>query len=243
MPPLQPEVPARYFGRLLDLLETRGLDVEPLATGLGIDRAGLAAPDATLKLATVDMLIARLTASTARSDWGFELGQQLRITSHLILGYGVLASPTLGYAFQLLARYFSLATPTLRVQLLRDPRQVTVQAVPALPMSHDCLVFHADAAAAAIDLVLDELVGERMPHYDLAFAHALPHLGRYDALKRARVQAGVGGLAGFRMRLPAAVLDIPLQQADAAALKAAEARCEATFRGAIANASWPAGCG
>lgn len=235
MQPVQPEVPARYFGRLLDLVESRGVAVEVLAEGLGIDRPALAAPDATLKLAQVDTLIIRLNAATGRSDWGFDLGQQLRITSHLILGYGVLASPTIGYAFQLIARYFSLATPTLRVRLRRDDRQLTVEAMPALPMSHACLVFHADAAAAAIDLVLTELLGARMPRYELQVAHDLPHAARYASLRNARCQFGVGGLAGFRLRLPLSVLDTPLQMADAAALKAAEARCEATFRSAVAS--------
>jgi AraC-like DNA-binding protein len=235
MPQVQPEVPARYFGRLLDLVASRGIAIAPLTEGLAIDCTALDAPEATLKLTQVDSLIGRLNAATGRSDWGFELGQQLRITSHLILGYGILASPTIGYAIQLLARYFSLATPTLRVRLQRDDRSLTVEAMPALPMSHACLVFHADAAAAAIDLVLAELLGERMPRYELHVAHELPHAARYDALRQARCQFGVGGLAGFRMRLPLSVLDAPLQLADAAALKAAEARCEATFRGAIAS--------
>lgn len=231
---VEAEVPARYFGRLLDLVEARGVDLAPLAAGLDIDRAALAAPEATLRLSVVDTLIERLNAQTGRADWGFDLGQQLRITSHLILGYGVLASPTIGYAFQLISRYFSLATPTFRIRLSRDDRLLTVQALPALPMSHACLVFHADAAATAIDLVMAELLGERMPRYELQFSHDVQHRARFEALRHARCQFGVGNLAGFRLRLPLAVLDTPLQQADAAALKAAEARCEATFRSAVA---------
>ncbi len=235
MPQAQRELPARYFGRLLELLQLRGVPIAPLVDGLGLDLAALATPEASVQLSQVEALIERLVARTGRLDWGFELGQRLRLTSHLILGYGLLASPTLGYAFQMLSRYFSLTTPTFRVRFQRDDQHGSLLFLPALPMGHACLVFHTDAIAAAVDTVLCELLGERMPRYDLHCALELPHAARYEALANARCRFGVGDMAGLRLRFPIALIDQPLSLADATALQIAEARCEATFRGVIAS--------
>ena len=228
-------LPARYFGRLLELLQDSAVPIAPLIDGLGIDAAALAAPESTLRLSQVETLIERVAAETGRVDWGFDLGLRLRLTSHLILGYGLLASPTLGYALQMLSRYFSLATPTFRARFRRDAQHGTFLLIPALPMSHACLVFHTDAITAAVDLVLHELLGERTPRYELDLALDLPHRARYRELSDARCRFGVGDMAGIRVRLPIAVVDAPLTLADATALKAAESRCEATFRSVIAQ--------
>lgn len=235
MPAVQRELPARYFGRLLELLQTQGVPVAPLIDGLGIDLPSLATPEASLQLSQVEALIERLVAQTGRLDWGFELGQRLRLTSHLILGYGLLASPTLGYAFQMLSRYFSLTTPTFRVRFQRDDQHGSLLFLPAMPMSHACLVFHTDAIAAAVDTVLRELLGERMPRYELHCALDLPHRARYEVLTDARCRFGVGDMAGLRLRFPIALIDQPLSLADATALQIAEARCEASFRGVVAS--------
>jgi len=229
------EVPARYFGRLLELLQLQQVRIDTLIAGLDLDAAVLMAPDATMPLAKVDLLIQRLFAQTGRQDWGFDLGLRLRLTSHLILGYGLLASPTVGYAFQMLSRYFSMLTPTFRVQVRRDAQYGALHLVPVLPMSHDCLVFHTDAIAAAVDTVVGELLGERMPRYDLDIALELPHRARYDTLLQARVRFAVGDMAGLRIRFPIGLLEAPLSLADAGALKEAESRCEATFRKVIAS--------
>ena len=185
MPQIDRALPARYFGRLLELLQTHGVPIAPLIDGLGLDPAALDDPEATLRLSQVDTLVNRIVASTGRIDWGFDLGQRLRLTSHQILGYGLLASPTLGYAMQMLSRYFSLATPTFRLQFRRDSQHGSLLLVPSLPMSHACLMFHTDAIATAVDLVLHELLGERMPRYELHFALDLPHQQRYAALLNA----------------------------------------------------------
>ena len=198
------EVPARYFGRLLELLQLHRVRIDSLIDGLDLDPALLLAPEASLPLSQVDVLIQRLVAQTGRHDWGFDLGLRLRLTSHLILGYGLLASPTLGYAFQMLGRYFSMLTPTFRVQVRRDGQFGALHLLPVLPMSHDCLVFHTDAIAAAVDTVIGELLGERMPRYDLDIALDLPHRSRYAELQNARCRFGVGGMAGLRVRFPIA---------------------------------------
>ncbi|WP_293374058.1 AraC family transcriptional regulator [Nevskia sp.] len=229
------ELPARYFGRLLELLQARRVRVDILVDGLDIDAARLLHPDAMIPLSLAETLIQRLFDQTGRQDWGFELGVRLRLTSHLILGYGLLASPTLGHALQMLSRYFSMLTPTFRVQFRRDAQHGTLLLVPALPMSHDCLVFHTDAIASAVDTVVGELLGDQMPHYDLDLALDLPHRERYAELRHARCRFGVGGMAGLRVRFPVALVDAPLSLADAGALKVAESRCEATFRSVIAS--------
>ena len=65
-------------------------------------------------------MVAQMRGVLKRGDIAFELGRQIKLSSHEILGYGLLTSPTLDTAMQLCARYYRLITPTFKLQYRRD---------------------------------------------------------------------------------------------------------------------------
>jgi len=231
-----PELPARYYVRMGEILRRQGVDVPALLAAAGVRPELFAEPGAMLRLDQVEALIAESTQRTGRSDLGFELGRSLRLSTHSVVGYGILSSPTIDYAMRLAARFFRLITPTFRMRCRRDAGAVEMRFEPSLPLGHGAYVFHVEAVAVGIHGALQELLQERMPRHELQLSIAAPpHAARYGELDGARTQFGWSEAAGLRLLLPAAPMDLPPSLADPNALQLAEARCAALLRDAVAQ--------
>ncbi|HSW11450.1 MAG TPA: AraC family transcriptional regulator [Solimonas sp.] len=231
-----PELPARYYARMGEILQRHGVDVAALLQAAGVRPQLFAEPGAMLRLDQVETLLAEAARLSGRSDLGFELGRSLRISTHSVVGYGILSSPTIDYAMRLTARFFRLLSPTFRMRCRRDAAQAEIRFEPALPLSHGAFVFHVETIAVAIHSALYELLQDQMPSHQLLLSIAEPpHAARYAELEGARVQFGWTGATGLCLRLPAAVMDRPPILADPNALQLAEARCAALLRDAVAE--------
>ena len=125
-------IPARYYAIFTDLLRQMGVDIEPLLRAARIDESVLNDGDGLLTPAQVDALIAESAERTGRDDLGFELGRVIKLSSHDILGYGLLASPTLDYALDLGARYYRLISPLFSMIYTRGERHAEIALRPAL---------------------------------------------------------------------------------------------------------------
>src|SRR5687768_5880223 len=90
-----PRHTARYFAYWLELLKARGVDTAGAMLRAGVD---LGAPDATLSVAEHDALLRECARTSGREDLGLLLGREVKLSSHEILGFGILTSPTLDYA-------------------------------------------------------------------------------------------------------------------------------------------------
>lgn len=230
-----PELPARYYLRMGEVLLRMGVDPLPLLQRAGLRREQLLAADAMLRLDQVENLIAEAEAAVGRSDLAFELGRSLRLSAHSIVGYGILSSPTLDYAMRLTSRFFRLISPTVRMSYRLDAASAEIRFEPVLPLSHRALVFHLETVAAGIHNALQELLGERLPRYQMQISIAEPvHAARYADLEGARVQFGWDG-TGVRMLMSAAIMGRAPALADATALKLAEDRCRALLTDAVSE--------
>lgn len=219
-------VPARYYARFCEVLNDLRCDCEPLIQAAGIARQELQSPDGSLTMAQVEGLLEAAEAATGRSDLALELGRALKLTSHSTVSYGILSSPTVGYALRLVARYFSLILPSFRMRYACDDQSMRVTVVPRWALSRAALAFHLELIAACLHWEVRDLVEGEMPFYDLHFSlEAPPHAARYDAFREQRTQFGSRARPGFQMRCPAEMAARPLAQADPMALKQAEARC------------------
>ncbi|HEX4896666.1 MAG TPA: AraC family transcriptional regulator [Solimonas sp.] len=219
-------LPARYYALLASRLLELGVDVPALLREAGVDPVVLMAPDGQLRPEQVERLAALAVTHSGRSDLGFELGRRLKLSSHDILGYAMLSAPTLDYALRLVARYFSLITPTYRMQFRSDGQRAEARFQPALPLSPRVLAFHLEAIAVAFHDHVKTLLGggEWSCSIHLPFA-APPHVARYAELDAAVLHFGEEGLPIARMILPAAVTLRPLPMAEANAVQMAEQRC------------------
>ena len=124
--------PARYYAIFVDRLRHLGVDVDALLRSARIAPGTLYGADGLLTLPQVDALVEGATERTGRPDLGFDLGRLIKLSSHDILGYAIISSPTLDYALRLAARHYRLMTPTFSMRYSRDVRQAEIAFRPAL---------------------------------------------------------------------------------------------------------------
>jgi AraC-like DNA-binding protein len=224
-------MPARYFALLCDLLKARGVDIESMLRAAKIWPTQIYGPDATLTLRQLEALLAQVRGVVKRGDIAFELGRQLKLSSHEILGYALLTSPTLDSAMQLCARYYRLITPTFKLQYRRDSSKSELRFQPALQLSAEALRFLLEVIVVSAHEQLKSLMQARLPAYEIYVSYEEPAHGRaYRDLKPARFHFAVEQLPGARLVLDSEVAAQELPMADRGAREMAESRCDELLR-------------
>ncbi len=230
----QPEIPARYYLRMGEVLSGLGVDVVQILIEAGIDPQAMLKPNAYLHLNQVERLVDAALAHTQRSDISFELGKALKLTSHSIVGFAILSSPTIGYALRLVTRYFRLIMPAFAVRYHYDNERLELTFQPVLSMSPSCLVFHLETIAVAVHLEVRELLQQRMPNYDLYLSIPKPsHVALYSQLHEAQCHFMWESKPSLRMSFPIEIASRTLALADPAALHLAESRCRELVQGVM----------
>ena len=187
-----------------------------------------------MRVDQVEALIAEVYAQTGRGDYALDVGRALKLSSHSLLGYGMLSSPSADYALRLAARFFKLIMPTFRMRYRAGGGQTEILFQPAVAMSALCLQFHLETVAAATHWELRELLEGELPAYELSFSIAEPaHAARYAELVGARVHFGKEAAPGVRLRFAADFSACALALSDPASLRMAETRCNALVRKAV----------
>ncbi|MDX1497031.1 MAG: AraC family transcriptional regulator ligand-binding domain-containing protein [Salinisphaeraceae bacterium] len=219
-------VPARYYMRLMDVLASGGINPDDLLQPIGLNHAELSQTDASIRLQQVEALVESALQHWQKPGLAIDLGKVLKLTSHSIVGFGILSSPNVDYALRLVARYFGLVMPSFRMRYARDSKMAEIQYEPVLPMSPRCLHFHIEAIAVATHTEAKELLLGQMPNYDLYLSIPRPeHHQRYAEISEARCHFEGENFTGIRMVFPSTIGQQPLPMADASALKLAEDRC------------------
>ncbi|WP_370305772.1 AraC family transcriptional regulator [Sinimarinibacterium flocculans] len=230
------EVPARYYARAAEVLVRQGVDVARVLRAARVSAERIGHPDATMRLDQVEALVAEAFAQTGRADYSLDVGRALKLSSHSLLGYGMLSSPTADYALRLAARFFKLIMPTFRMRYRAGGGQAEILFQPTVSMSALCLQFHLEVVAAATYWELRELLEKRVPPYELSFSIAEPvHAARYAELAGARVHFGREAAPGVRMRFDTDFSTDTLALSDPTSLRMAEARCNTLVRKAVAG--------
>ena len=223
--------PARYYAMLCDTVGALGVDVAALLRAARIAPADLRARDGVLSTRQIEALVAHAGAMSGRDDLGFELGRRIKLSSHDILGYALISSPTLDSAFRLGARYYALITPTFAMRYVRRERHAEYHFDPIVPLGPEALRFHIEAIVTGTHEAFVTMLGRHLRPYDIYISGLAPaHRRRYRALAPARVHFESANLPGARFVTETAQVDLPLPMADPGALAMAEARCAALLQ-------------
>lgn len=213
-----------------------GVDVAALLASVQIPLEQLAAPEAMLRWEQVEQLVAAVAQIGGHTDLALDVGRSLKLSSHSMVGFGMLSSPNADYALRLASRFFKLIMPAFRMRYRARAGQAEIAFEPAVPMSRLSLQFHLEVVAAATHCELRELLQGRLPDYDLYLSiPEPPHAARYAEFPEMRCHFGWPGAPGLLMRLAGDFAEHPLALADPASLKMAEARCDAMVQRAVAR--------
>lgn len=231
-------MPARYVALLRDAVRERGIDPKTWLAAAAIDGGRIDAADGAISAQELARLLTAARRLTRRSDFGFEVGQRIKLTSHDQLSLGLLGSRNLDQAFRMASRHVHVMLETFALRYRRTPAQGELLYTPTLPMPHEVLHFHYEAIAGSVQKAVFSLLGPVLIDIELAMP-APPHLRRYDALLPARFRFDAAMLPGIRVTIDAAQLDQPLPLSDEHAVRLADERCAATApRPATQDTDW-----
>jgi len=233
-------LPARYMAQLIDYLESTGVDGATVLRAARI--RSLEDPKAQLTLRQVEALLRAAEQVSGRVDLGFELGRRLNPTSHDILGFALLTSPSFGHVLRLLVNYQRLMQPAFALRMQRRAGRVELVYLPAVALPHRLVRVFQEAIVVSNHFVFQSMLHGELPPYDVWLSiERPPHAERYHELSRARVHFG-DAVPGVRISLDAALLDTPLAMANPRAMQAAEERCKTMLRQTGARRRWSEWC-
>jgi AraC-like DNA-binding protein len=229
-------LPARYMAQLVDYLESIGIDRGPMLRAARI--RSIDTPQAQVTLRQVEALLRAAEQSSGRLDLGFELGRRLDPTSHDVLGFALLTSPSFGHLLRLAVSYQRLIQPVFALSLQRRAGRVELVYRPAVALPHRSMRVLEEAIVMSNHSAFQSTLGDRLQPYDVWLSiERPPHARRYAELSRARVHFGDNVIS-----LEAALLDAPLAMANPRAMRAAEERCKAMLRQTQARRRWSEWC-
>jgi len=201
-------MPARYFSFVLSYTDELGLPRRPLMRAAGLTRAQVAVPDALLPLSRFDALVQAVTASTGRTDLGFELGQRVSYRLHDKLGDALEHCRDVDQALRLCSRYFPSITPSYLMEYHRGPRLASVCFRPTVAMPDETLGVLSEVHAVSFHRLGLRGTPDRIPPYELRMPmHRPAHVARYSELAPARVHFEPGSLPEVRIEVPSDFMD------------------------------------
>jgi AraC-like DNA-binding protein len=234
------QFPARYFLRLVNYLESIGVDRQALLRSTGI--RNLEEPQGRLTLGQTEALIESAERLSGRSDLGFELGKLVKTSSHDILGYALLTSSNLAEVFRLLSRYQRLISPVFSLRLETVGARAEWVYRPVLSVSSRSMRIHQEAIAVSNHFEISSLMVGGLPAYDIHLSIPRPaHAARYKELAPARIHWG-DAEPGLRMSMDASLLARPLAMADPRTMRSAEERCRALLHTSGGARRWSDWC-
>ena len=224
-------ISVRYFALLVAHLRSQGVDTAQLLRMGGIEPARLEDLNGTFVAAELERLIFAARELTGRTDLGFETGRLVHLTSHGILGYGMLSCQTPDQVFQLGSRYFHLINELFTMRCRRTSDRYEVIYSPVAAVRRELLHYMQEAFAVAHEKALRTMVGRHLTPYDIHLSMpAPPHRQRYDELAPVRFHFDEHALPGVRVVAGTAMMYTPLPMPSPIVVREVEARCEELSR-------------
>ena len=219
-------VPVRYLLALHDFLRSTGVDTERLLDLAGIDAAQFDSRDSMLTPSEVEAFIRVASELTGRNDLGFDLGRQIKMNSHDLLGYGLMSCPNLDALLRMTARHYHLMVETWTMHYRRTARHAECVYTPLVTLSSHTMRFYLEALALAHHNQLHLTLGDRLAAYDIHMSMPEPaHIRRYRSLHPVRFHFEASAMPGVRVVMPSEMLDLPLALANEAVMRDIDDRC------------------
>lgn len=220
-------VPSRYYRRLDDILGRHGVALQSVLERMQLPADAFDAPDGTVRHSQVERVIRLAEHLSGRTDLGFDLGPLLSLSTHSIVGFGMLTSPTADDAIRFVARYFRLVMPSFKLRYICKPDRGELHFTPTIAMSHQCLAFHLEAIALAALRDVKDLTSGNPPPCRLLFSIDEPrHRHRYESLADTQTLFAALSEPGITLIVGTDLRSVQLPMSDANALNVAEERCQ-----------------
>lgn len=224
-----PSIPARYYFKVLNLLESRNISTVDVLTEVDIDlQKYLTSPDMKISQDQVEKFISFCLKYPFNYDLAFELGRSLKVSSHHLAGYAILTSENLEQALIYISKYFSLIVPSFKISYFyHEDQSMELICEPVIPIDTLALNFHLEAIAVALHCAIQELVEERLLPYHIFMSINEPlHIHRYSQLSKVRFHFNALKKPSIVLQLSKQLIKQNLRLADEGTRKAIELKCQ-----------------
>ncbi|MGC4062383.1 MAG: AraC family transcriptional regulator ligand-binding domain-containing protein [Aquabacterium sp.] len=222
-PHATPTVPISYVLLMLDLAAAHGVPAERLLHGLRMPASLLADPDGRVSLRPdYAELCRRALQATGEPALAYEFGLRSTLTTHGIVGYGLMSQPSLRHVLDFAERFGSvLRLAAWDVHFTQADGVACMRALESVPRN-DLALFSAQQLIISCCTILRQLMPDHHEHIVLRFDFPEPpYHGRYARrLPRCQFDAPFN-----EIRVPLRYLDQPIRTADTVSAKLAERAC------------------
>jgi len=220
---ITPTVPISYVLLLLDIVADYGIDKAIVLDGLDISTETLQRPDARISLLKeYATLCHRALDFTNEPGLAYEFGLRATLTTHGLLGYGLMSQSSLRDVFNFAERFGSvLRMPAWNFRFFSDGPYAIMDCRETI--SHGRL---RQFSSQQLIISVYSMVRQLLPGHDdieLLFDYPEPS---YHSRFSHRLPKTTFSTAYTQVRLPATYLDIPLASADVVSAQLAERECE-----------------
>lgn len=218
----KPTVPISYVLLTLELAQERGVDRAVMLQGMGVAPEQLRQADARLGLLQYGRLCVRALQLTGDPALGYEFGLRNKLTTHGLVGFGLMSQPTVRDAIEFATRFFvPLRLPGWEMRFALEGDEAVIEGRETVP--------YGILRQYALDMLLVSLVSTYRPFvpanpaFELRFDCPEPaYYARYhERLPPARFDA-----AANQLRMPAAYLSRPIETANAVSAQMVQRECE-----------------
>ncbi|MDP1540523.1 MAG: AraC family transcriptional regulator ligand-binding domain-containing protein [Moraxellaceae bacterium] len=218
-----PSVPISYVILLLDIAESLDVDRMLLLKGAGISADILTSHDARVSLLGEYAKLCRLALKLTREPaLAYEFGLRSTLTTHGILGFGLMSQSTIRDAFEFAAKFGAvLRMPAWSLKFCITEEYAIITGTEAV--SHgDLRRFSCEQLLVSAASIVYHLLPNH-PEIELYFDHSMPpyHHRYANWMPLTFFNSGK-----TEVRIPAKYLDLPLRSADLVAAKLAERECQ-----------------
>lgn len=218
----RPFVPVVYGVLIQDVAERHGVDRAALLAAATVPQALLDDPNGRLTQLQAGTLLYQAVALSREPALGYEIGLHSSLTSHGLMGYGMISSSTLREAIELSVKFLQLRLPMFRMRLFTDGGHAAIEISEAMPLNaavRQCLL---DLFLVGMSRVAPALTGHRMPEIELWFdSPEPPYYARYrERLPRMRFDMG-----SSQLRFRSTYLDLRPDTANPVTARMVEEQC------------------
>lgn len=218
----RPAVPVGYAQLILDVAATHDVAADELLAEADVPRELLDDPNGRLTGWQAGALLVLAMEKSAEPAFGYEIGLQSSLTTHGIMGYGLISSATVRQAIDLSERYMPMRLPMVSMALSVDGEIGVIDVAVTAPVGavRQCLLdLFLVGVSRMAPVVNDRRRPEDMelwfdgpePDYYARFKHRLPTT-RFD-------------MGANQVRFPAGDLDQPLATANRVTATMVEQQC------------------
>jgi AraC-like DNA-binding protein len=219
----RPAVPVGYAQLILDVAATHGVAATDLLAAAEVSQELLADPNGRLTAWQAGSLLVLAMELSGEPAIGYEIGLHSSLTSHGLMGYGLISASTVREAIALGERFLPLRLPMVSMTLSVDGETAVIEVVETAPVGtvRQCLIdlFLVGLSRMAPTLTERKSRAEDM---ELWFDGPAPdYYSRFrDRLPVMRFDMGVN-----QARFPASDLDLPLETANHVTASMVEEQC------------------